>query len=308
MTATAGTATAEVLRRLELSITRRLDGLLFGSYRGLVPGHGTEPGETRLYVEGDDTRRIDWNMTARMQVPHVRQTVAERELETWLLVDLSASLDFGTAQCTKRDLALAAAAAAGFLTLRSGNRLGAVLLTSQGRVTIPARPGRKHLRSVLHRIHSAPRGDGGGPTDLESGIRQLVAPGHRRGLAVLISDFLTPTTWQRPVRLVARRHDVLAVEVLDPRELALPDVGMLVVSDPETGQQLEIETDQNDLVERYAEAAHAQRLAIAGALRGSGIDHLVLRTDRDWLLDLVRFVTLRRHRVDHIRRSQGATV
>jgi uncharacterized protein (DUF58 family) len=307
MSESAGAGAEEVLRRLELAINRRLDGLLFGSYRGLVPGHGSEMGETRLYVQGDDIRRMDWNVTARMQEPYVRQTIAERELETWLLVDLTASLDFGTAQCTKRDLALAAAAAAGFLTLRSGNRLGAVLLTTRGRVTIPARSGQRHLRSVLHRVLTAPRGDGGGPTDLETGIRQLVAPGHRRGLAVVISDFLTPSAWQRPLRMVAGRHEVLAVEVLDPRELALPDVGTLVVSDPETGRQLEVETDMNELVVRYAAAARAQRQAIAAALRGSGIDHLVLRTDRDWLMDLVRFVALRRHRIDHVRRAQGTS-
>jgi uncharacterized protein (DUF58 family) len=303
----ATTQPDEVLRRLELAITRRLDGLLQGDYRGLVPGHGTESGETRLYMEGDDVRRIDWNVTARLQVPHLRETIAERELETWLLVDLSASLDWGTARCTKRDLAVAGAAAAAFLTARAGNRLGAALLTSEGLVTLPARSGRAHLRAVLHRAVTAPRGDGGGATDLMDGMRQLTAPAHRRGLAVVISDFLTPTAWEQAIRLVAARHEVLAIEVLDPRELELPDVGMLVVTDPETGRQREVDTADDTLRRRYVEAAHNQRAEIATVLRRAGADHLLLRTDRDWLLDLVRFVGLRRHRIDHLRRvSPGA--
>ena len=296
----------EILRRLELTITRRLDGMLQGDYRGLVPGHGTEPGETRLYSPGDDVRWIDWNVTARMQVPHLRETIAERELETWLLVDLSPSQDFGTANCTKRDLALAATAAAGFLSLRSHNRLGAVLMTGDGLVNLPARGGRAHVRAVLHRAITAPQGDGGGPTDLVGGIRRLVAPAHRRGLAVVISDFLSPSDWERPLQMVAARHEVLAVEVLDPRELSLPDVGTLVVTDTETGRQREVETDRAEVRQRYAQAAHAQREEIAAKLRRSRADHLVLRTDREWLLDLVRFVALRRYRIDHLRRPAPA--
>jgi uncharacterized protein (DUF58 family) len=292
----------ELLRRLEVTITRRLDGLLQGDYRGLVPGHGTEAGETRLYQAGDDVRRIDWNVTARMQTPHLRETIAERELETWLLVDLSPSLDFGTALCTKRDMALAGAAAAAFLTGRAGNRLGAVLVTNRGVETIPARSGRNHLRAVLHRAATAPRGDGGGATDLVAALRQLTAPSQRRGLAVVVSDFLSATDWERPLRIVSGRHEVLAVEVVDPRELSLPDVGTLVVTDPETGRQREVQTTKA-FVQRYEQAAQAQRQRTATALRAAGADHLVLRTDRDWLVDLVRFVSMRRHRIDHLRRA-----
>jgi uncharacterized protein (DUF58 family) len=295
-----------VLRRLELTVTRRLDGLLLGDYRGLVPGHGTDTGETRLYVPGDDVRRIDWNVTSRMQAPHLRETIAERELETWLLLDLSPSLHFGTANCTKRDLALAAAAAVAFLTGKAGNRLGAVLLTGSGLVTLPAATGRNHVRAVLHRAVTAPIEDGGGPTDLTRGMRHLVAPGRRRGLAVVVSDFLGPSMWEQPLRLVAARHETLAIEVLDPRELDLPDVGVLMVTDPETGRQREVQTASAGLRERYARAAADQREHIAAALRSAGADHLVLRTDRDWLLDLVRFVALRRHRIDHLRRAAPA--
>jgi uncharacterized protein (DUF58 family) len=297
----------EVLRRLELTVGRRLDGLLQGDYRGLVPGHGSETGETRLYTAGDDVRRIDWNVTARMQQPHVRETIADRELETWLLVDLSASIDFGTALCTKRDLAVAAAGAVAFLTGRSGNRVGAHLLTPAGVETIPARTGDLHVRALMHRVIAAPRSDGGGTTDLSAGLARLTTTAKRRGLAVLVSDFLTDSPWERAVRLVAARHETLAVEVVDPRELELPDVGLMIVVDPETGDVREVDTGRDNLRGRYAEAARVQREEIARSLRSVGADHLVLRTDRDWLVDLVRFVALRRRRIDHLRRSTTGT-
>lgn len=284
-------APEEVLRRLELTVNRRLDGLLLGDHRGLVPGHGTEIGDTRLYVSGDDVRRIDWNVTARTRDPHVRETIAERELATWLVLDLTASLDFGTASCTKRDLAFNAASAAALLTARGGNRLGAFLLTGDGLVTMPARAGRAHARAVLHRALAAPRVDGGGPTDLGEALRRLAAPAHRRGLAVVVSDFLVAAEWERAMGLVARRHEVLAVEVIDPRELELPDVGLLVVTDPETGRQREVDTSAKGFPERYARAAAEHRAANASALRRVGAEHLVLRTDGDWLVDLARFLS-----------------
>jgi uncharacterized protein (DUF58 family) len=311
----ADRATQEVLRRLELTITRRLDGLLQGDHRGLVPGHGSEMGETRLYTPGDDVRHIDWNVTARTQDPHVRETIADRELETWLVVDLSPSLEFGTASCTKRDLAVAAAAAVGFLTARSGNRTGALVLRAGRLETWPARGGRDHMRALLHRLATAPSDEPGrgftGTTDLEPAVRRLLAPAHRRGLAVVISDFIGPgpgsvpassQSWARPLRAVVSRHEVLAIEVVDPRELELPDVGVLSVVDPETGAQREVPTGSARLRTRYAEAARAQRAAIAGALRSAGADHLVLRTDRDLLLDLVRFVAFRRARARRLAR------
>lgn len=296
-------APEEVLRRLELAVSNRLDGLLQGDYRGLVPGHGSEAGECRLYQEGDDVRRIDWNVTARTQQPHVRETIADRELETWLLVDLSASLDFGTAACTKRDLAIAAAAAVGFLTARTGNRVGAVILAGGKVSAVPARSGRVHLQAILHRLITTPIADGGGATDLSGGISRLAIPSHRRGLAVTISDFLAPAGWERPLRAVSARHEALAVEIVDPRELELPAVGVLSLVDPETGQHREVQTSSPALRERYARAAADQRAAIATALRGARVDHLQMRTDRDWLLDLVRFVALRRDRIDHMRRA-----
>jgi len=296
-------APEDVLRRLELAVTHRLDGLLQGDYRGLVAGHGSESGETRRYVAGDDVRRIDWNVTARMQQPHIRETIADRELETWLLVDLSPSLDFGTALCTKRDLAVAAAGAVAFLAGRSGNRIGLHLVTGEGVATVPARSGQLHVRALMHRLLTAPRRDGGGPEQLASGMTRLAGPSSRRGLAVVISDFLGDQAWEPALRIVASRHETLAIEVLDPRELDLPDVGLLAVVDPETGATRRVRTSDAGLRRRYAEAARAQRADVAAGLRRARADHLVLRTDRDWLLDLVRFVALRRRRIDHMRRA-----
>ncbi len=288
---------AEVLRRLELTITRRLDGLLHGDHRGLVPGHGSEPGETRVYQPGDDVRRIDWNVTARTQVTHVRETVADRELETWLLVDLSASLEFGTARSTKRELATAAAAAVGFLTARGGNRLGAVLVVGERPpVIVPARGGRDHLRAVLHRVITAEVPDGSGATDLPGALDRLGRVAVRRGLTVVVSDWLDPVPWQDALRRVAVRHETLAVEVVDPRELELPDVGVVELVDPETGRSREIQTADAALRSRFAAAAAERRVALARGLRAAGADHLALRTDRDWLGDLVGFVATRRDR------------
>jgi uncharacterized protein (DUF58 family) len=300
----SSTPAPEVLRRLELTITRRLDGMLQGDYRGLVPGHGSELGETRPYQPGDDVRRIDWNVTARTQDPHVRVTIADRELETWALVDASASLRFGTARCEKRDMALAAVAAVGFLTQRTGNRVGAMLLEGDHSAIVPARGGRAHLQALLRRTHAALVDGEARPTALAPGLRRLGGSMRRRGLAVVVSDFLDDSDWEREIRALATRHEVLAVEVLDPRELEIPDIGVVDLIDPETGALLEIQTASGDVRRRFAEAAAEQRSAIGAALRRAGADHLVLRTDHDWLVELARFVTSRRERIDALTRSR----
>ncbi|GAA0804301.1 DUF58 domain-containing protein [Spirilliplanes yamanashiensis] len=308
----AGRAEA-VLTRLQLLVTRKLDGLLQGDYVGLLPGPGSEPGESREYRPGDDVRRMDWPVTARTTAPHVRRTVADRELETWMAVDLSASLDFGTARWLKRDLVVAAATAIAHLTVRGGNRIGAVVGTGAGlpgrrgaepaapHVTrLPARPGRKEAQGLLRAIARTEIRPG--RTDLGALVDMLNRPPRRRGVAVVISDFLAPVEgWARPVRKLGVRHDVLAVEVVDPRELELPDVGVLTLADPETGVLHEVRTDAK-LRARYAEAAGQQRAAIAHALRAAGAAHLRLRTDSDWLLDMVRFVAAQRHA-----RTRGTT-
>jgi uncharacterized protein (DUF58 family) len=304
-TATGGSP-EEVLRRLDLVVSRRLDGLLHGDYLGLVPGHGSEQGETRAYQPGDDVRRIDWNVTARMTTPHVRETIADRELETWVLVDLSPSLDFGTAWCEKRDLAISAAAAMGFLTNRTGNRFGLLLVTPDGPVTFPARGGKDHLLAAMHRLVITPRG-ASGQTHLDAGLHRLGAIFRRRGMAVVISDFMSePSVWEPGLARLATRHEVLCVEVVDPRELSLPAVGMLALVDPATGDLIEVQTGNAKLRARYEQAAAAQRDAIRTAIRRAGADHLTLRTDSDWLLDLVHFVSARRDRLRGLSRPSHA--
>jgi uncharacterized protein (DUF58 family) len=289
----------EILRRLTLDVNRRLDGMLHGDFLGLVPGRGSEPGETRAYEPGDDVRRIDWNVTARMQTPHIRETIADRELEAWMLIDRSARLDFGTANCEKRDLVLAAAAGVGLLTGRGGNRVGAMILRGSDIATVPPRHGRTHLLSVLDRVVTSPREDGTGPSDLAAGLRRIGAVAPRRGLVVVISDFLdAPDRWRTALGTVALRHAVLCVEVVDPRELELPPVGLLQFVDPATGATREVNTDDARTRARYAEAAAAQRETIAQAIRGAGADHLTMRTDGDWVLDLARHVSQRRRRAE----------
>lgn len=282
------------LARLHYVITRRLDGLLQGDYLGLLPGPGTEAGESREYRPGDDVRRMDWPVTARTTLPHVRETIADRELEAWLAVDLSASLDFGTARYLKRDLAIAAVAAVTHLTVRGGNRVAAVAAAGDTLTRFPPRSGRRDAHGLLRAIARTPSGPG--RTDLGGLIDALNRPPRRRGLAVVISDFLAPPEqWQRPLRRLAVRHEVLCIEILDPRELELPDVGVLVVVDPETGELHEVQTADRSVRQRYAAAAAAQRAAVAAAIRSAGAAHLPLRTDADWLLEIVRFVAAARH-------------
>ncbi|SCE93049.1 Protein of unknown function DUF58 [Micromonospora viridifaciens] len=315
-----GERSGAVLARLQLMVTRKLDGLLQGDYAGLLPGPGSEAGESREYRPGDDVRRMDWPVTARTTLPHVRRTVADRELETWLAVDLSASLDFGTGRWLKRDVVVAAAAALAHLTVRGGNRIGAVVGTGApvpdrtGRwrggapaagpgtlLRLPARAGRKEAQGLLRAIAGTQIRPG--RSDLGALVDMLNRPPRRRGVAVVISDFLAPPQqWGRPIRKLRVRHDVLAIEVVDPRELELPDVGVLPVVDPETGELHEVQTADPGLRRRYAEAAAAQRAAIAAELRTAGAAHLRLRTDRDWLLDMVRFVAAQRHA-----RTRGTT-
>lgn len=282
------------IRRLELTVTRKLDGLLQGDHQGLVPGGGSEPGDGRPYAPGDDVRRMDWNLTARAAAPHVRDTIADRELETWLVVDGSASLDFGTAQCEKRDLALAAVAAFGFLTAQSGNRVGAMVFGPEGATVRPPRSGRNAVLALLHSLDVRDRFPEG-EVRLADGLRRARTTARRRGLVVVVSDFIDSGDWQRELRALATRHQVVACELRDPREDSLPAVGLLTLVDPETGRLLEVPTGRR-VRERFEAAAAARRDETRRAIRGAGAAHLVLSTDRDWLLDVVRFVAARRKR------------
>ncbi|MFF0311840.1 DUF58 domain-containing protein [Streptosporangium sp. NPDC004379] len=300
---------ASPLKQLELTIVRRLDGLLHGSYEGLIPGPGSEAGDSRVYVPGeDDIRRMDWAVTARTGVPHVRDLIADRELETWALADLSPSMDFGTAVMEKRDLVVAAIGAIGFLAGRIGDRFGAYVLHDEHIHRMPARSGRPALYGLLHSLAEAPRGRPvAGAPDLAEAVGVLASVRRRRGLRVIVSDFLgaepvldprVEPPWERPMRRLAARHQVLAVEVIDPRELELPGVGLVSLVDPESGRTREVRLT-GGLRAAYAEAAAAQRAATRAALRRCGAAHLVLRTDRDWLLDIAQFV-LRQRRTAHL--------
>jgi uncharacterized protein (DUF58 family) len=319
--ALADLAPERSLRRLELKVGRRLDGLLQGEHMGLLPGPGTELAEARVYQPGaDDVRHMDWAVTARTTTPHVRDLIADHELEAWALVDLSASMDFGTADFEKRDLVVAALAAVGFLTVRLGDRVGAYILHQGSIRRWPARTGKAAMYAMLQSVLDAertPAGEGG--PGLAAAISDLARGQTRRGLRVVISDFLDPApgpddpepdsahlgtppsaaggrpAWERPLRRLAARHQVLAVEIIDPRELDLPDVGIVHMSDPESGAVHEIVLSAR--VRRdYAQAAAAQRARTREALRRSGAHHLVLRTDRDWITDVARFA-MRQRRV-----------
>ncbi|WP_330278178.1 DUF58 domain-containing protein [Lentzea sp. NBC_00516] len=283
------------LRMLELEVRRRLDGLLQGNHLGLVPGPGSEPGEARTYQPGDDVRRMDWAVTARTTIPHIRETVADRELETWMAIDLSPSLDFGTAACEKRDLAIAATAAVAHLTRGGGNRIGAAVSTGAENVRIPARGGLAHARGMIRKIAEIDRAPEGTRGDLAALLEQLRRPPRRRGLIVVVSDFLGGMEWQRPLRALSARHDIVAIEVVDPRDVDLPEVGTVVLSDPESGRQREV-TASALLRKEFGAAAAEHRGEVAAGLRRAGAGHLVLRTDSDWIADTVRFVVARKRR------------
>jgi uncharacterized protein (DUF58 family) len=278
------------LRRLELTVTRRLDGLLRGQYAGLLPGAGTEIAGSREYRPGEDeVRRMDWAVTARTGAPHVRETIAERELTVWVLVDATPSMDFGTADLEKRELAVAAVAAVGFLTAGAGNRLGAEVLTSAGVRRFPARTGRAHLVGLLRVLQATPRGTPGTAPALGDSLDGLTRALRRRGVVVVVSDFLDEG-WEPALRRLVARQQVIAVEVVDPRELTLPNVGVLTVVDPETGRRREVATASRRVRGRFAAAAAAQKAAVRASVLRAGAAHLPLRTDRDWVADIVRHV------------------
>ncbi|GAC1317505.1 MAG: DUF58 domain-containing protein [Acidimicrobiales bacterium] len=287
---------AAVLRRLELDVTRRLDGMLSGDHLALTSGPGTEVAGARLYGPGDDARRIDWSLTARSLSLHVRTTEADRELETVLVADRSASLDFGTALREKREVVLAAVAAFGSLTIRSGNRLGLVVAGTDRLIQIPARAGRAGLLAGMAMLYDTPRRTAppAPAADLAAALARVEKTQRRRAQIIVISDFLDGPEWVGGLRRLALRHQVIAVQITDPREFDLPAVGMLSVVDAETGRHLHVQTNGAELRARYASAGRARDREIRRLIAASGAERLCLSTDRDWLVDVVRFVGGRR--------------
>ncbi len=297
-----------ILRRLEFKVVRRLDGFLFGDYTGIFYGPSLDLAEVREYQPGDEVRRIDWNVTARMHRLFVRQYREERELTSWLLVDLSPSMAFGTRRQLKRETAAEFAGVAAYIVARHGDKTG--LLGFPGRdVYVPPRGGRVHVLRILHTLQQAPfdsiggalspverapvHRDGGGLAD---GLRQAARALRRRSLVFLISDFLAAGGWDRPLQELVRRHDVVAVWITDPAERDLPDVGGLPVRDPETGAQVWVDTSDPRLRQTYRDLAARQHEQVAATLRNAAVDVLELSTAEPLLHPLLRFITFRRRR------------
>jgi len=283
-----------LLKALDVSIGRKVEGLLAGDFRSNLLGTGSEMAMMRPYVAGDDVRRIDWNATARTGEPHVRVDLAERVLVTWLVLDASVSMQFGTADRRKADVAEGVAVAIGHLATRRGNRLGVVAFGGAESYAIPPRQGRVGLVGLLAALRSAPPPDGPGSTTLAAALARTGALARQRSLVVIVSDFRGPRDWRRPLLELAGHHDVIAVEVTDPREQELTNVGLLYLVDPETGRQLRVDTRSRRLRERFAVAAAAERGQLARSLSSIGVRHVVLGTSGDWLRPFVTF--LRRSR------------
>jgi uncharacterized protein (DUF58 family) len=278
-----------LLRALDLTIARRVEGLLAGDYRATVLGLGTELAQVRPYVAGDDVRRIDWNVTARTRVPHVRVDLAERVMTTWLVLDTSASMSFGTADRRKADVAEGVALALGHVATRRGNRLGILTFGTENPRLLPPRQGRSGLLGLLTALHEESPAESGA-TSFAAAFRSVAGAARQRALIAVVSDFRGPHEWRDALLGLAGRHDVLAIEIRDPREQTLPDVGELWLVDPETGRKLRVNTKSRTLRERFADAAEGERTALARMFAGVGVRHVVLSTSGDWLRTLVPFL------------------
>jgi len=285
-----------LLRALEVSIGRKMEGLLAGDYRSALQGDGTELAQVRPYVLGDDVRWIDWNVTARTGEPHVRVNLAERVLVTWLVLDTSPSMSFGTADRRKADVAEGVAIAIGHVATRRGNRLGIVTFGDARPRALPPRQGRVGLIGLLGALRREQDDAGIGATSLAEALARAGALARQRALIVLVSDFRGPLDWRRPLLELAGRHDVVAVEIRDPREQELPNAGVLWLVDPETGRQLRADTRSEHLRVRFAAAAAAERAELARAIAAAGARHVVLTTSGDWLRSFAVFLRRGRRR------------
>jgi len=283
-----------VLRSLDLAVLRRVQSLVPGDHLTPQVGSGTELALIRPYRPGDDVRFMDWNVTARLREPHVRVHVGERAMTAWLVLDVSASMSFGTAQRRKTDVAEGVCLAIGHVATRRGNRLGVLAFGDRESRVLRPRQGRLGLLGLLSELRRGPAPgvdeegapDGAGPTTLGAATSHVAALARARGLVVVVSDFRGPRDWEGGLRTLRARHGVLAVEIRDPRELELPPVGDLFMTDPETGRQIVVNTSRKKVRERFKAAAAEEREQVAAALRSAGADHLVLGTDGDWLRDL----------------------
>jgi uncharacterized protein (DUF58 family) len=274
-----------------------MEGLLAGDYRSTLLGDGTELAQVRPYVAGDDdVRRIDWNVTARTGVPHVRVHLAERVLVTWLVLDTSASMQFGTADRRKADVAEGVAIAVGHVATRRGNRLGLSTFGDDAPRTLPPRQGRFGLLGLLSALRDSSAAGNSGTSSLGDALHRTGALARQRSAVIVVSDFRGPLDWRRPLLELAGRHDVVAVEIRDPREQELPNAGVLWLVDPETGRQLRADTGNERLRARFAAAAAAERAEVARALASAGARQVVLTTAGDWLRPFAVFLRRGRRR------------
>jgi uncharacterized protein (DUF58 family) len=281
-----GPLTSETLRALDLAIGRRVSGMLTGDYRSTFAGLGTELYQVRAYQPGDDVRRIDWNVTARTGETHVRVEMAERVLVTWLVLDSTASMGFGTADRRKADVGEGVAIALGHVASRRGNRLGVVTFGEGEPQFRRPRQGRRELLFALGAMRDTPGGNG----SLGDALALVGGLALQRSLVVVVSDFRGPLDWQADLLRVASRHPTLAIEIRDPREQELADVGELRLEDPETGEQLVVDTGDPLLREWFAESADEDRHELETMLAGIGVPHVALSTDGDWLRPLAAFL------------------
>ena len=285
-----------VLKRLEWTVIRRLDGLLQGDYRTLLRGVGLDLADLREYQHHDDVRHIDWNVTARLTVPHVREFTEDREMGVWFLVDLSPSVDFGSGEFRKRTISGEFVAVLARLFKRRGNRVGAMLYGSGVDSVIPTRGGRRHVLHVLDAIRKRPAAAAQGATKLRELIEAGAALVRRRSTIFVVSDFISEPGWERALALLAQRHEVIAVRVVDPLELDLPDLGLVTMRDSETGEQLLVDTHDKGFRTRFARIAAQREAELRDGFVKAGVDALELSTDGDLVDAVVRFVEMRKRR------------
>ena len=286
----AGTADA-MLRRLEWSVIRRLDGLLHGDYRTLFRGSGLDLADLREYQYHDDVRHIDWNVTARLQIPHVREFHEERELSAWFLLDLSPSIDFGSETLLKRQVAVEFVAVLAQLLSRRGNRVGALMYGEGLDTVISPKSGRKQVLQLLHRMQARPVAkELGTATDLGVFLREAAPIMPRRSLVFVVSDFISDADWEPALSRLAHRHEVVTIRVVDPMELDLPDLGVVLIEDAETGEQLLADTSDPLFRQRLRDEVAAREAAVAAAMRGAHVTAYRVTTDQDLVRVLIGMV------------------
>jgi uncharacterized protein (DUF58 family) len=285
-----------VLRRLEWTVIRRLDGLLHGDYRTLFRGYGLDLADLREYQYHDDVRHIDWNVTTRLQTQYVREFNEEREVAAWFLLDLSPSVDFGSESIKKRVVSSEFVTVLARLLTRHGNRVGALFYGTEVDAMVPTRSGRRHVLHILHRMLTRPEAKPTGGTNLNDLLRTGYDVIRRRSLVFVVSDFISRPGWAETLANLSLRHEVIAVRLYDPLEMEMPDLGLLVIQDSETGEQVFVDTHDKTFRKRFAELAKKREDELRTAFRRAGVDALELATDDNLVDAIMRFADLRKRR------------